>query len=626
MSTKKIYECGTLRYTAGGLIITTALIMVGFFGMQFAALAVNKIIPLHLKGLDSNDTLIAFIMTTISSILNMTVCPAVSFKSDRYRRKKGLFGRFGRRIVYIIGTLPMFAGTLILFGFADKIGEGLSKILGSWGGYSPVSLTIATIAVIMLCYQFFYMFVASVIYYIYNDVIPQQFLTKVVGLVQVTTTAASAIFNFFLFKYSQTHYTEIMVGIGILYIVSVGLMCLFVKEPDYPPLTAEEERQSRGGTGILTFLRESFVHPFYWYAFLLVSFFSVSTSIGTYMTFFYMDMGLSLEKIGNLDGTIGIASMVLSMCIATVGALLIDRWHPMRVHFYARIGCVLIPLVMFKWLFFTSSPERFFLIFLIFEILVLAPNSIASMSSLPTYMRVFPKSRFGQFCSAQALIRSLAVMGFTLVMGACIDFGRKLLGNGDFIYRYLAVWRCFWGLLGAVCIVLMYREWKKLGGDKNYRAPAPWQPDKFEAMENAPVIGPVPKLVRLGLLAWDAIVALYVIGVIALAGYYRELGFFLLWCGPCAVIMLLLWLRIRFGISKRAEQGDVPHHGALFLLGLQQFLLWGGAIFQFCLTRDEGGAFAARLYFGEMLIGLVALLLLGVCAWVEKSPSDRISN
>ena len=160
MSTKKIYECGTLRYTAGGLIITTALIMVGFFGMQFAALAVNKIIPLHLKGLDSNDTLIAFIMTTISSILNMTVCPAVSFKSDRYRRKKGLFGRFGRRIVYIIGTLPMFAGTLILFGFADKIGEGLSKILGSWGGYSPVSLTIATIAVIMLCYQFFYMFVA----------------------------------------------------------------------------------------------------------------------------------------------------------------------------------------------------------------------------------------------------------------------------------------------------------------------------------------------------------------------------------------------------------------------------------------------------------------------------------
>jgi hypothetical protein len=316
--------------------------------------------------------------------------------------------------------------------------------------------------------------------------------------------------------------------------------------------------------------------------------------------------------------------MVLSMAIATVGAVFIDRWHPMRVHFYSRIGCVLIPLVMFKWLFFTPEPSRFLLIFLVFEILVLAPNSIASMSSLPTYMRVFPKSRFGQFCSAQALIRSLMVMGFTLVMGACIDLGRKLLGNGDFVYRYLAVWRAVWGCLGAVCIVLMYREWKKLGGDKEYRAPAPWQPEKFEAMENTPVVGPVPKLVRLGLLAWDAIVACYILGAAGLAGHFLARGgdaaSFLPWCAPVAVVMLLLWLRIRFGISARAEQGDVPHHGALFLLGLQQFLLWCGAIFQFILTRGENGAFAARLYMGEMLIGLVAILLLGICSWVEKAP------
>jgi MFS family permease len=143
-------------------------------------------------------------MSTIGGVFNITVCPTVSFKSDRYRGK-----RWGRRIFFIISTLPMMCMSFLLFAFSSSIGNGVAALIGRWHEVSPAAVTLGVITVIMAMYQFFYMFIGSVIYYIYNDVIPQQFLARVVGMVQVATVAAGALFNFLFFRFCREYFTTV---------------------------------------------------------------------------------------------------------------------------------------------------------------------------------------------------------------------------------------------------------------------------------------------------------------------------------------------------------------------------------------------------------------------------------
>ena len=190
---KKIYECGTLKYSLSGVILTIGLLMLGFFSMRFSANIVG-LVSLRLKFLQASDMTIAFIMSTIGGVFNMIVCPTVSFKSDRYRGK-----RWGRRIVFIIGTLPMMCLSMLGFAASGPGGNFLASVLKPLGEFAPATITILIIGIVMVFYQFFYMFVGSVIYYTYNDVIPTQFLARAVGMVQVAGTAAATVFNFFFF-------------------------------------------------------------------------------------------------------------------------------------------------------------------------------------------------------------------------------------------------------------------------------------------------------------------------------------------------------------------------------------------------------------------------------------------
>jgi MFS family permease len=264
---------------------------------------------------------IAFIMSTIAGIFNMTVCPAVSFKSDRYRGK-----RWGRRIVFIVGTLPMMCLALLGFATSGVAGEFLAGVLKPLGEFAPATIIVVLLGIMMVFWQFFYMFIGSVIYYIYSDVIPTQFLARAVGMVQVAAVAAATVVNLFLLKYANTHFSQLMVLAAIVYFLAVGAMCLFLKEPELPPLAEDELKSTLGPRGIFTFVKESFSHRFYWFNTFANSFWSVGTGcIGTFLIFFYMALGMDLETIGNLNGINGLVGMVLGMAMATgvLGRLLV---------------------------------------------------------------------------------------------------------------------------------------------------------------------------------------------------------------------------------------------------------------------------------------------------------------
>ncbi|MEI8246443.1 MAG: hypothetical protein WCI51_11460 [Lentisphaerota bacterium] len=183
----KAYHCGTLTYTKMGLFVLFAWLLWGDFCFTMMEAVVPSILPLKLKDLGCSNWLMGLILTTAPGILNMTVCPYVSFKSDRYR------SRWGRRIPFIIWTMPFLCGSLALMGLGDDLCVMLQRHSEFLRSFAPATITVALIAVFLIMFQFFNMFVGSVFWYLFNDVVPAQFLARFMGLFRIVGTGAGCL-------------------------------------------------------------------------------------------------------------------------------------------------------------------------------------------------------------------------------------------------------------------------------------------------------------------------------------------------------------------------------------------------------------------------------------------------
>ena len=155
---KRTYTCENLTYTMPSLLAAMGLILLGFFTYTLSMAFVPQIMPLKLEVLGANNKEIAFIMLTIGQVFNITVCPMVSFQSDRFRSR-----RWGRRIPFILFTMPMMCAAWLLFAFVDSEAAWLSPAIARFVTVAPATLAVILIGLIMLLYQFFLMYVGSVI-------------------------------------------------------------------------------------------------------------------------------------------------------------------------------------------------------------------------------------------------------------------------------------------------------------------------------------------------------------------------------------------------------------------------------------------------------------------------------
>ena len=77
--------------------------------------------------------------------------------------------------------------------------------------------------------------------------------------------------------------------------------------------------------------------------------------------------------------------------------------------------------------------------------------------------RLFPRDKYGQFCSANAIVFNTGAM---FGLWACGKFLDRMHSH-----RYVFLWTFCLSLLGSVFIALVYRDWKRLGGDEHYEPP-----------------------------------------------------------------------------------------------------------------------------------------------------------
>ena len=252
---------------------------------------------------------------------------------------------------------------------------------------------------------------------------------------------------------------------------------------------------------------------------------------------------------------------------------------------------------------------------------------------MPTLMRLLPKSRFGQFCSARSICGSLIGMFFALVFGLLMDFLKsdKGLGMGEDAYRIVYIWQTFAYVGMIFCYLQLYRYYCKLGGYGGYRAPAPWAADGFEKMEISRAGDADPFWCKMALYGIDF--ALF--GAVLLNLFWsfyagkinapEEQRFYLAAALPTSLLALAFYLTVRLkimGYIKRKLRGEgsyVPHHGILFMAMLVRVLLMGATGIQAYLAIKPGGSgIAAMMSAFESGVDVIFIVMIIIFVRLEK--------
>jgi maltose/moltooligosaccharide transporter len=458
----RVYRCGSLTYTGKGLAFLFAWLLWGDVCFQLMETIIPSILPLKLQSLGSSNVVLGLIMTTLPGVFNTTVCPWVSFKSDRYR------SRWGRRLPFILATLPFLTAALLLIAFADPIAAWLHGALFQGASCTRAMVAIGCLALFAGLFDLFNMFVNSVFWYLFNDVVPHHHLARFMAYFRLVATLTSAFYNFFLFRYALSHMREIYLGVAVLYFLGFGLMCLKVKEGEYPPPEDAGQRPSLR-RDIRVFAKECFTIPFYWDMFLYTMFTAIGGCMWIYAVFFDRSLGLSLDQIGNLRA----ATLIAVACCLLFAGSLVDRWHPVRMVLYASIWGAVTGFNNLIWLVADTPSASLLFWVLLCGMFAWAPFSAVSQSAAaPREMLLFPQDRYGQFCGAQALVRSVGTMAGGAIAGLFLDIVRRDYGNGSlFPYRYIYFWIGLFTCLAAICNYRVYRAWKRLGAEEAYRPP-----------------------------------------------------------------------------------------------------------------------------------------------------------
>lgn len=633
------FHCGTLTYTKAGLFSLFSWLLWGDFCYTLMESVVPGIVPLQMRELDAPNWVISLFIATIPNVLNITVTPYISVKSDRCR------SRWGRRIPFIAASIPFITITLLLLGFSKDI-SGFLGSLKAFTGFTSATLLIAVIGLFFLLFQFFNIMLNTGFLALFNDVVPPSHLARFFGFYRMLGTALGAFYNFVIFQYSLSHFKEIFTGAAVLYFIGFTIMIFMVKEGSYPPLDANQKETNRWKQ-LKIFFKESFHEPLYrllCYSGGVLAFAGVAWS---FATFYRLEMKMTMGQLGTFNGILSIGSF----CAMYFAAMFVDRWHPLRVYTYSVIFTVVGPMMNWVWLFIDMPGQMFFYLSLASAILFIFMNSLSAACALPMQMRLFPKSRYGQFCSAQGIIASICRVIAGVVVGLFYDSIRWYFTNywteggiqagTGYCYRFYFIWASISCLANFAVIALAYRRWLKLGGDAGYHPPASWTPEGYEHNDLVPTSGLQSKYLKWALWCFDAtihgslLLAVVMIPILQHYGMHRTAMQFLWYVIPTSVVASYLWFRMAHGIRRdialakagKMPVNGLPHHGMMLVFATKFLLTLGLVLAQFGVSIHLDNGFYVLLF---ALSNVVTNFLLIICTFtaikMEKGYSVKVDE
>lgn len=420
----------------------------GDFAWQLKERSATPVVQIMLRKFEASDFLTGLFLLSLPNVIGLVLGTYISYRSDRHR------GRWGRRIPYLLVTSPV--ATLAMYGLA------FSPVIGAWVnshlGLGPGRLNFTIILVMGLSwtvFEFATVTANAVFGGLINDVVPRELIGRFFGMFRAVSLLSGMLFNYFLIGHAAEFFRPILVGIGTLYGAGVMVMCLMVKEGDYPP----PEEGTAGGLGnfvaaLRSYWRDCFSRPYYWWVFCAMALGGLASApVNLFSVYAAQTFGMPM-------GTYGKYLMVTYACsfvLAYPLGWLADRFHPVRM---AIAAMTTYGLVMAVGFFTTAGPQSFGLLLLLHGVI----GGCYFTGAAAMGQMLFPKLKFAQFAAAVALITALASIVLGPVLGDLLDH----LGHD---YRYTFALGSVFGWLAVFTTLVVWRRFVALGGPRGYVAP-----------------------------------------------------------------------------------------------------------------------------------------------------------
>ena len=448
-SAVKKYKCGTLEYTIFQIWTLFFWMLWGAIAMRMLGSTFNSATPFLFRNHGLSDTFIAVIMGTVFSWMNTVINPILSTISDNCRSK------LGRRIPFILYTAVPAALAVAAMPFYPYLCKFLPETIV---GISTKALLLGFGAIV---YNFFYLFIAILYYYLIPDVVPAEMMGRFYGFFRVTSVVTGIVFCKFVLPYVESHPQIIYPVGGVFYLISVLFLCFFVREGKYPAVEKKSHSQpwlQRLGSTLGEYWRECFCSKYYWWYYIAGMVIGLSTCANIFTTFFYLDCcNVTMKDIGQVGVYVGIVTAV--SCF--VAGFIVDKIGAFQTVFIAQFMIAMFYILGGIFIKDYVSLLTWRLPLAVFSGL----NAVAGGRIL---VEVFPRSKFGMIASGRNLLISLFVGLVNYPVGLFSDFlknatpeTRLMLFNFDFMpllrgYRFVNFWAGICTLIGVAVMFYFY--------------------------------------------------------------------------------------------------------------------------------------------------------------------------
>jgi len=443
-----LWHVGSLTYTGIGLVTLFCWLLWGDFAWALQDRSVVSVVQLLLKKFEASDMVVGLLIGTLPQAFAMVLCPIVSYKSDRHR------GRWGRRIPFLLVPTPVLAVAMAGMAFAPRIGEHLHHALGA-NSLGLNSSILIVFGFFWGLFEFAAIAANSIFGGLINDVVPHAVIGRFFGMFRALSLIAGMVFNFWLLGKAEIYYTWIFLGVGAIYGIGFTMMCLNVKEGEYPAPPPVASGASGGFfRAVRSYFQDCFSHSYYLWFFVAITLSWMSfVPINMFIIFFAQSIHMDMDTYGKYIALTYLLSLGLSYVLGSLA----DRFHPLRVGLAAQV--LYAAATLWGGLFARDTGT--------FAIALVAHGVISGTWMTATAsigQKLLPKGKFAQFASASGLVTSIGVIGIGPVMGKFLDYSHH-------VYRYTFLASFALTALALAVGFVVHSKFVALGGPKNYRAP-----------------------------------------------------------------------------------------------------------------------------------------------------------
>lgn len=411
--------------------------------------AVQPMSQMLFKQFKASDLILGLMVTSLPAALGMLLGPIISVRSDNHR------GRWGRRIPYLLIPTPIAAAAMIGMGYTPELANIFAGLLGD---NAPDTMTCRLIVfgALWTFFEIFTVIANAVFVGLINDIVPQAVIGRFFALFRIVSLGAGIIFNSFLMGHAEENYKIIFICLGALYGLGFTIMCLMVKEGEYPPPAPKQDGVfvDRVLAPVKAYFRECAAHPFYLWIFIAAMIGNAAfLPINSFDVPYIKSIGMSLERFGELRSITYAISIGLAFGIGWMA----DKFHPIRIGLVALAAYAVIAL----WAGLIANDVTSFSVAYVAHGVI---SGIFFTGTASLFPRLFPRAKFAQFASAAGIILAIGFIGIPPIVGRVLDLTHHA-------YHYTFVIGGSVAAAGALVFAYLYRQFNRLGGMKNYAPP-----------------------------------------------------------------------------------------------------------------------------------------------------------